>query len=190
MSPHLKFLHMTRKFSTDNVRGVRDKYQVCTWHTHAFTSLDILLSFAPNHLGENNTDFLMNLFGDFFGLPYNYKSVMHYDQYQQSKNGQITIQTLDPNLQEVSPSWFFVTLKSNNFTIFLHKMMPDIYILTSAKSNIVGRNLQIIVLMMGLNGRAIETVLKRKFTFTLNWSKWHFYVHSWKTQNFKDDFSL
>ena len=28
MSPHLKFLHMTRKFSTDNVRGVRDKYQV------------------------------------------------------------------------------------------------------------------------------------------------------------------
>ena len=29
MSPHLKFLHMTRKFSTDNVRGVRDKYQVC-----------------------------------------------------------------------------------------------------------------------------------------------------------------
>ena len=29
MSPHLNFLHMTRKFSTDNVRGVRDKYQVC-----------------------------------------------------------------------------------------------------------------------------------------------------------------
>ena len=29
MSPHLKFLHMTQKFSTDNVRGVRDKYQVC-----------------------------------------------------------------------------------------------------------------------------------------------------------------
>ena len=28
MSEHLKFLHMTRKFSTDNVRGVRDKYQV------------------------------------------------------------------------------------------------------------------------------------------------------------------
>ena len=28
MSPHLEFLHMTRKFSTDNVRGVRDKYQV------------------------------------------------------------------------------------------------------------------------------------------------------------------
>ena len=28
MSPHLRFLHMTRKFSTDNVRGVRDKYQV------------------------------------------------------------------------------------------------------------------------------------------------------------------
>ena len=28
MSPHLKFLHMTQNFSTDNVRGVRDKYQV------------------------------------------------------------------------------------------------------------------------------------------------------------------
>ena len=31
MSPHLKLLHMTRKFSTDNVRGVRDKYQVCSF---------------------------------------------------------------------------------------------------------------------------------------------------------------
>ena len=30
MSPHLKFLHMTQKFSTDNVRGVRNKYEVCS----------------------------------------------------------------------------------------------------------------------------------------------------------------
>ena len=31
--------------------------------------------------------------------------------------------------------------------------------------------------MMGLYGRAIDTVLKRKFTFSIDWSKWHFYGH-------------
>ena len=43
----------------------------------------------------------MHMAGDFFGLPYDYKSVMHYDQYQQSRNGKVTIQTLDPNMQKV-----------------------------------------------------------------------------------------
>ena len=44
---------------------------------------------------------MMHMAGDFFGLPYDYKSVMHYDQYQQSRNGKVTIQTLDPNMQKV-----------------------------------------------------------------------------------------
>ena len=33
ISPFLKFLHMTQNFSTDIVRGVRDKYEACV-HVH------------------------------------------------------------------------------------------------------------------------------------------------------------
>ena len=43
----------------------------------------------------------MHTAGDFFGLPYDFKSVMHYSQYQQSRNGKVTIQTLDTNMQKV-----------------------------------------------------------------------------------------
>ena len=40
--------------------------------------------------------------GDFFGLPYDYKSIMHYSGYVHSKNNQLTILTLDPNMQKVN----------------------------------------------------------------------------------------
>ena len=39
--------------------------------------------------------------GETFGLPYDYKSVMHYHGYAWSKNGQMTMQTLDPKMQKV-----------------------------------------------------------------------------------------
>ena len=41
--------------------------------------------------------------GDFFGLPYDYRSLMHYRKGSHSTDpdNKITIQTLDPNMQEV-----------------------------------------------------------------------------------------
>ena len=73
-------------------------------------SMQFWCAFAPNNLGEENGNFFMysGSKGDSFGLPYDYKSIMHYDEYSSSKNGQMTIQTLDPSMQKVM-STFFLT---------------------------------------------------------------------------------
>ena len=73
-------------------------------------STQFVCVFAPNNLGEENGNFFMysGSKGDSFGLPYDYKSIMHYDEYSSSKNGQMTIQTLDPSMQKVV-STFFLT---------------------------------------------------------------------------------
>ena len=59
--------------------------------------------FKLNTLGEDNINFKMysGSEGETFGLPYDYKSVMHYHGYAWSKNGQMTMQTLDPKMQQV-----------------------------------------------------------------------------------------
>ena len=51
--------------------------------------------------------------GDFFGLPYDYMSLMHYKKdSHRKKQGQITSQTLDPKMQEVT-STLFVMLSNS-----------------------------------------------------------------------------
>ena len=66
--------------------------------------MQFLCAFAPSYfLGKENGNFLMysGSEGETFGLPYDYKSIMHYGEYSSSENGQITIQTLDPSMQKV-----------------------------------------------------------------------------------------
>ena len=67
-----------------------------------------LTFFCTNCKGKDNVQFLIyaGAKGDFFGLPYDYWSLMHYWKGSHSKKpGEITIQTWrDPNMQEVTSS--------------------------------------------------------------------------------------
>ena len=74
--------------------------------------MQFLCAFAPSYfLGKENGNFFMysGSEGETFGLPYDYKSIMHYQEYSSSKNGQITIETLDPSMQKVMSTFFSVT---------------------------------------------------------------------------------
>lgn len=55
---------------------------------HYFNTIFILLFFKGN---EHNFVKIPSTMNQYFGTSYDYKSVMHYDSYAFSKNGQITI---------------------------------------------------------------------------------------------------
>ena len=62
----------------------------------------LLISFPPSPQGKKG-NFEMYHDGDFFGLPYDYHSVMHYgpNSFSKCKSGCHTIQALDPDMQKV-----------------------------------------------------------------------------------------
>jgi len=81
-------------------------HAVGLWHEHARYDRDDHVKIHWENVQNNtkarhNMELIPSVMSNTYGIPYNYKSVMHYDKLSWSKNEQVTMETLDPEYADV-----------------------------------------------------------------------------------------